>query len=110
MSVNYYALINICPCCKRPETKLHIGQASNASSFLFAQHENLETFDAWAAFLSGEMIVDEEGREVSYNDFLKVVAEPKENRLVVLRRNIYADLRNYYNDPKGYTFCRVKFL
>ena len=67
MGTNYYAHINVCGCCNRPEKKLHIGKSSMGWTFTFRGYKEYD-FD--------EQEYREVGREIkSYKEWLKVLSK-----------------------------------
>lgn len=91
MSTNYYAHINICPHCNRPEFILHIGKYSGGWSFTFRGYEeHIKEYDGckfseiksekdWRKLLSKEktVILDEYDNRIEKGDFWALVEEAK---------------------------------
>lgn len=77
MGTNYYAKINICPTCKKPEEEIHLGKSSAGWQFSFQYnngrfYKNIKEMKKW---LFNKEIENEYGEKVSYNDFWKMVKE-----------------------------------
>lgn len=77
MGTNYYAKINICPTCRKPEEEIHLGKSSFGWQFSFQYNDgkfykNIEEMKKW---LFDKVIENEYGEIVLHNDFWKMVKE-----------------------------------
>ncbi|MEW1951054.1 hypothetical protein AB0280_17605 [Pseudarthrobacter sp902506025] len=75
MGTNYYARINTCPTCRRPEEEIHLGKSSGGWQFLFAYNDgdyykDVHELKDW---LKDKTIIDEYGREVRHDDFWSLI-------------------------------------
>ena len=71
MGTNYYAKINICPTCKRPEETIHLGKSSGGWKFMFQLngckfYKNIKEMRKW---LADKTIENEYGEQVSHLEF-----------------------------------------
>lgn len=87
MGTNYYVTVETtdpCPTCGHAprQERLHIGKSAMGWKFLFMAHpkKGLTSKTEWLAFLADKTIVDEYGREKTYQEFVLFVtnkqAEP----------------------------------
>lgn len=79
MGTNYYAKINICPCCKRPEETVHLGKSSYGWTFALQYnggkfYVNFKEMKKW---LKDKVIENEYGEKVSLDDFVELVESKK---------------------------------
>lgn len=136
MGTNYYAQVNTCKECNKPEYELHIGKLSWGWSFGFrgyTKHQvtenvelNLDTWEKWKAFLSegNVKIVDEYGEEETFESFCKLVEDRQKqfkfnHAYVVNHPEEYPDLQmndldqeyksKNWVDDKGYGFTDWEF-
>lgn len=81
MGTNYYAKINICPTCKRPEEEIHLGKSSYGWKFMFQYNggKMYQTAEEMRRWLVGKVIEDEYGKRVSQKAFWKMVHD-KQNQ------------------------------
>ena len=79
MGTNYYAKINICPCCKKPEETAHLGKSSAGWSFALQYNGGrfYTDFEGMKDWLKGKVIEDEYGGKISKEDFIKMVESKK---------------------------------
>lgn len=75
MGTNYYARINTCPTCHRPEEEIHLGKSSMGWQFLFAYNggDYYKDVDELKEWLKGKTIFDEYDRAVSHDDFWSLI-------------------------------------
>ena len=80
MGTNYYAKINICPCCKKPEETAHLGKSSAGWSFALQYNGGrfYTDFEGMKDWLKGKVIEDEYGGKISKEDFIKMVESKKD--------------------------------
>lgn len=99
MGTNFYARTNICRHCNRYE-ETHIGKRSYGHQFLFAGHDHIKSFDDLCNFLciTEAKIFDEENRQISYCDFLRMIKE------------IENDPNSKKQDPTDFRSCAYDFL
>jgi hypothetical protein len=81
MGTNYYLHVNTCSHCGRPEDTQHIGKKSLGWVFTFNSHY-IKSWDDWQVYLleqttNGNLIKDENGRELSLDEFKEVVESSK---------------------------------
>jgi hypothetical protein len=71
MGTNYYVHNNPCKHCGRSE-EIHIGKDSHGWKFMFNYNEGkfYKNFDELRDWLGGKTIVDEYGREITFDNFL----------------------------------------
>lgn len=77
MGTNYYAKINICHTCHRPEEEIHLGKSSWGWQFLFAYNDgdyykDVAQLKDW---LKDKEIFDEYDRPVTHEDFWKMIED-----------------------------------
>lgn len=125
MGTNYYVAKNKCDCCKRYDEEYHIGKSSFGWAFSFQGYRwnKLTSWKAWKEFLKDQMIIDEYGDTISYEDFVTMVETYKspnyvhENGRKNLQHNEQGklDSRPWFNseydwdDEDGYAFCSRDF-
>jgi hypothetical protein len=85
MGTNFYARVNTCEHCNKPDYELHIGKQSIGWQFGFRGYVNyqpidgvelnLDSWQKWKSFLNHKTvrIVDEYGEEVKFSEFAKFV-------------------------------------
>ena len=125
MGTNYYVAKNLCECCNRYDEEYHIGKSSGGWAFSFQgyREERLVSWKAWKEFLKNQIIKDEYGDTMSYEDFVTMVETYKspnyvhENGRKNLQHNEQGkiDKRPWFNseydwdDDDGYAFCSREF-
>lgn len=123
MGTNYYVVKNVCECCERYDTEYHIGKSSYGWAFSFHGYrpERLISWHAWKEFLKNKIIMDEYGKKVEYEDFVKMIESYKspgytrEDGHVNLKHNDEGRRNNWFNpeydwdDEDGYSFCSREF-
>lgn len=125
MGTNYYVAKNKCDCCNRYDEEYHIGKSSFGWAFSFQGYRwnKLTSWKAWKEFLKDQMIIDEYGDTISYEDFVTMVETYKspnyvhENGRKNLQHNEQGklDSRPWFNpeydwdDEDGYAFCSRDF-
>lgn len=81
MGTNYYAKMNICPTCKRPDEEVHIGKSSHGWKFMFQLNgKYYKNITELKQFLSDKRIEDEYGGTVTIDDFWKMVEEKQKEK------------------------------
>lgn len=149
MGTNYYAEINKCECCKRCD-KIHIGKSSMGWAFTFRGYKNpygyietdegkdvpvpddfcISSWKDWKEYLKNTEIIDEYGRNISYDEFVDLVEHYKSPDYVREdgRKNLnhneeilkdpsysgnvwkeYNDPNKHWNDELGYSFSSTVF-
>ncbi len=75
MGTNYYARINICKCCGKPEEEIHIGKSSAGWTFTFHATEKIRSYKEWLKILSKKEteIYNEYDEKVYIKDFKRMV-------------------------------------
>lgn len=109
MGTNYYAHVNVCSKCKKPEDEIHIGKSSWGWVFNFAvDYEfGIACFKDWEKFLykKGIIIKNEYGDKIGVLEFFDLV-ESKQNE-----PNNHGRLHpeHAYVDADGYSFMDCEF-
>jgi len=104
MGTNYYVRKNHCKCCNRHDREYHIGKSSHGWSFSSQGYtwNRLDSWKNWKEFLKNEVIVDEYGEVVPYDDFVKMVETYKSPGFV--REDGHKNLNHYeYCKDNGYS-------
>jgi hypothetical protein len=87
MGCNYYAKLDVCPHCGRAdeENTLHIGKSSGGWVFSLHVDTELTSLQDWIKFLLAEpvQIVDEYGREVTFQELMNVIRDRTWDRVPV---------------------------
>jgi len=126
MGTNYYVASNYCECCNRYDRACHIGKSSHGWSFSFRgyRQEGLVSWQAWRVFLKDQIIKDEYGDTISYEDFVNLIETVKApdyvNRatgMKNLQHNEQGKISNLpwfndkydWDDPQGYSFSSREF-
>lgn len=75
MGTNYYAVENVCECCKRYDKKYHIGKKSWGWAFTFQgyKYDGLTSWQKYREYLSDKTIVDEYGDRIEYAEFVNMI-------------------------------------
>jgi hypothetical protein len=75
MGTNYYVVENVCECCNRYDEKFHIGKHSYGWAFIFQgyKYDGLTTWQKWKEYLKGQIIRNEYGENVPYEEFVELV-------------------------------------
>ncbi len=135
MGTNYYHRINICEHCNR-YTEQHIGKSSVGWQFLFHGYNGqkkvpeIKSFKDWLYVLWKSLttdktgkIVDEYGRELSFDEFFALVKNNQtgsfNDRLNLnhydhrkdfhKQHNWAVNINNDWKDDEGYSFTSVEF-
>jgi len=134
MGINYYAEIDVCRRDKAKE-RVHIGKKSYGWEFSFAAAEGVKSYEDWKKFILGKKnikIIDEDGDEVSIEDFFEIVEssrneyrlgspphnddqslmKPKNHHDYVMSEPAYSYLRydpRYWKDSEGWSFYEGDF-
>ena len=97
MGTNYYALLNVCEHCNKPEKEIHIGKSSYGWTFLFRYHggEYYETFKEFKKFLKDKVIKDEYGKVITHKDFWETVKVKKKFKTHESHHNEIINLDGY---------------
>lgn len=125
MGTNYYVAKNLCECCNRYDEEYHIGKSSGGWAFSFQgyREERLVSWKAWKEFLKNQIIKDEYGDTMPYEDFVTMVETYKapgyvnENGRKNLQHNEVGKKDKYpwfnpeydWDDEDGYSFCSREF-
>ena len=128
MGTNYYIATNHCECCNRFDRDYHIGKSSYGWSFSFQGYrpERLVSWQAWKEFLKNQIIVDEYGKRIDYDWFVKFIEGYKspgyyrndghknlqhndEGRKPDRSGLTWYNAEFDWNDPEGYAFCSREF-
>ena len=110
MGTNYYVETTTCRCCGHKPERIHIGKNSVGWEFMFEAQELIRSFKYWRIYLTNKQIVDEYGREVSYEDFLKLVYD---SRVAGAKNHHdYCQNKGYsgtFKDDEGWAFIDGEF-
>ena len=123
MGTNYYVAKNRCECCNRSDEEYHIGKCSMGWAFSFQGYpwNNLTSWKQWKTFLKDQLIVDEYGDVVSYDEFVKMVETHKSPNFIDknghknFQHNEQGKKKGWYNpetdwdDEDGYSFTTTEF-
>lgn len=125
MGTNYYVAKNLCECCNRYDEEYHIGKSSGGWAFSFQGYpaERLTSWKAWKEFLKNQIIKDEYGDTMSYEDFVQMIETYKapgyvnENVRKNRQHNEAGKNDKYpwfnpeydWDDEDGYSFCSREF-
>lgn len=114
MGMNYYTKTNTCATCGHKPEGIHLGKSSYGWQFSFQYnggeyYKNVEEMREW---LKDKKIENEEGSEVSHEEFWAMVKEKQENpanknhALEMIKSN-----QSSYHDTiiDGYSFTDVNF-
>ena len=79
MGTNYYTASNYCDHCKQYKEDLHIGKDSYGWCFSFQgyKHIRLTSWKEWKEYLKEQIIVNEYGEIVKYEDFVSLIENIK---------------------------------
>lgn len=79
MGTNYYVAKNLCECCNRYDEEYHIGKSSWGWAFTFQgyKYDNLTSWKLWKEYLKDQIIKNEYGETVSYEEFVKMIETDK---------------------------------
>jgi len=104
MGTNYYTPKDPpCPTCNKGGEDYHIGKSSGGWQFLFASYpeKGLVSCKDWREFLKGRKIIDEYGKEYTYEQLFEWVENKQGGRNLEI--DGYPDWRRFeYTDPEGY--------
>ena len=123
MGTNYYVVKNVCECCNRYDEEFHIGKQSYGWAFTFQgyKYDELTTWQKWKEYLKGQIIRNEYGENVPYEEFVKLVevyAYPNkvvdQGRMLkshneVGRKEGWFSSEHDWDDPEGYSFSSREF-
>lgn len=125
MGTNYYVAKNLCECCNRYDEEFHIGKSSMGWAFSFHGYPTFElkSWKQWKEFLKDQMIKDEYGDTISYEDFVNLIETVKAPGYVNpnghrnLQHNEAGKKDKYpwfnpeydWDDEDGYSFCSREF-
>jgi hypothetical protein len=123
MGDNYYLCEKVCPTCKRPARKLHIGKSSGGWTFSFRGYRfswdepRLESYREWLVYLEAELaqggeIRDEYDEVVSLDDFKRLVEEKEScprNHTLYCRVEHPEHAKDCWLDSKGHSFTGTEF-
>ncbi|NHW45951.1 hypothetical protein HAV21_03440 [Paenarthrobacter sp. MSM-2-10-13] len=92
MGTNYYARINTCPTCHRPEEEIHLGKSSYGWQFLFAYNDGdyYKDITELKGWLNGKQIFNEYDEPVTQDDFWKMIeskqvaVDPEQGHFMVI--------------------------
>ena len=123
MGTNYYVAKNRCECCNRYDEEYHIGKSSMGWAFSFQGYpwNKLTSWKQWKTFLKDQLIIDEYGDVISYEDFVKMVETYKSPNFIDkngnknFQHNEQGKKKGWYNpetdwdDEDGYSFTTTEF-
>lgn len=98
MGTNYYVAKDHCECCDRYDEEYHIGKSSMGWAFTFQGYPavRLTSWKQWKEFLKGQMIKDEYGDTMPYEEFVEMIETYKSPH------HIYPDGRkNFSHNEQG---------
>ena len=108
MGTNYYHHINICEHCNRSDI-IHIGKSSFGWTFSFHATDNIRSWQDWQEALQDGKIFDEYDREVSLEDFIKLVEEKQKIPGALNHALQKYDYDRDFVDNEGYSFSEGDF-
>lgn len=75
MGTNHYVRKNHCECCNRYDREYHIGKSSWGWAYTFQAYpwNKLDSWKNWKEFLKNEVIIDEYGDVIDYDEFVSMV-------------------------------------
>ena len=118
MGTNYYARVDICSSCNKPDSEIHIGKSSMGWPFAFRSYppskwnewgipeglkQILVEYDDWKELIFSDRVkvFDEYGGKHEKDDFIALVESKKD---------LNPDSPDYgYTDSKGYRFIEGEF-
>ena len=125
MGTNYYVIKNHCESCDRYDEEYHIGKSSWGWAFTFRGYsaDGLVSWKTWKEFLKTQIIKDEYGDRIPYEEFVEMIEGVKAPDFVYpdghknLQHNTQGkiDSRPWFNpdfdwdDEDGYAFCSREF-
>ena len=125
MGTCYYVAKNRCDCCNRYDKEYHIGKSSWGWAFTFQgyKYDNLTSWKLWKEYLKDQLIVDEYGEYISYDDFVEMIETFKSPSYVRedghknLKHNEegkkdklpWYNLEHDWDDEDGYSFTDREF-
>jgi len=123
MGTNYYVVKNVCECCNRYDEEFHIGKHSYGWAFTFQgyKYDGLTTWQKWKEYLKGQIIRNEYGENVPYEEFVELVevyAYPnkvvEQGRMLKShneagRKEGWFNSEHDWDDPEGYSFGSREF-
>lgn len=114
MGTNYYAETSV----HGVPIRLHIGKSLTGWKFLFAEYDNLRSWQEWKTFLDkeGVEIVDEYDRPLTFNALSQIIwdkqCNPESWDMLNAPSDAWGDFpghdrsRHERLDEHGYRFCR----
>ena len=111
MGTNYYLHLDTCPTCKHAKERIHIGKSSWGWTFTFKAYLNewdtlrIGTAHDWRKRTKEGIIVDEYGKEESYDDFWKMVDD--KSKAEHNHAKEYPD--GNFLDAEGHSFSTYEF-
>lgn len=107
MGTNYYAHVNPCSECGKPEEKLHLGKSSGGWKFCFRDRDEYSDITEFQTFIRLDYVklVDEYGREISPDDFMEKVEGKQDERSHIESVDKTEDWRSV----EGYEFFDREF-
>lgn len=104
MGTNYYAKIDICPACERPQQIIHLGKSSYGWKFMFAYNGGIyyKNVKEMKKFLVGKLIESEYGDKVSPAKFWKMIEEKQKAEGQNIKEGGFMQI-------EGYEFLTVEF-
>lgn len=107
MGTNYYLKSIACKTCGHSQTELHIGKSSMGWKFLFNGNDFYRSnFDSWMEEFKhpNKQIYDENNQKLTLEEFLDIVEKKSEGKC-----HLDSNFPAFYQDEKGYDFCRNEF-
>lgn len=106
MGTNYYAHVNPCIECGKPEEKLHLGKSSGGWKFLFREQEEYFGYSQFKEFIKQDNveIYDEYGREHDPEDLIQKIEDKQDGRSHhqhTKENDRYRDLTRFRLDTTG---------
>jgi hypothetical protein len=108
MSTNYYVKQTTCDHCGHTPEEAHIGKNSAGWEFVFQATEKCRCYEDWCDSLQNKIIVDEYGREVSFEEFYRIV----QNSVGGKNHHNYCTDKGHvgtFNDADGWAFIENEF-
>ena len=122
MGTNHYVRKNHCECCSRHDREYHIGKSSWGWAYTFQGYPymKLDSWKNWKEFLKNEVIIDEYGDVIPYDEFVQMVETYKapgfkrDDGHVNKSHHSYCKDNGYLTecdwvDEDGYSFTTTEF-
>jgi hypothetical protein len=123
MGTNYYVIKDKCECCNRSTREYHIGKLSYGWAFSFQGYPwvKLTSWKQWKEFLKDQLIEDEYGDHVTYEELVRIVEQFASPHFVnsngrknlqhntESRRSGWFDSSMDWDDEEGYSFTTREF-